>query len=237
MFDDPVVRTMALVALAIVIVFLITIVGVLLSGVTSPTGPRTLNENELAVSGAAVRKGNADAATWGAYIAALIANGRYAQAQNALKDAKASVDDSATAEFAVAEARLLIARKDYKATIPVADGGQKSIEKVQAATIAAGGLKANRAKLDGLHDNWYILALLKADAYKGMGDWANVVKQLDAYLARYPQASDILVDRGNAKIQLKDTAGAEADFKLALKFVPDDKEALAGLAKIGAANK
>ena len=217
--------------------FLIVVVGVLLSGVTSPSGPRTLAENELSVSGDAVRKGSKDPAVWGAYIAALIENRRYSQAQNIIKEARASIDDSATAEFDVAEVRLLNARKDYKQAIPVADKGQKRIEKWQAATIAAGGLKANRAKLSGLHDNWYILSLLKADAYRAMGDWSKAIAEMDAYIVRQPGAADILVDRGNAKIQIKDTAGAEADFKQALKFVPDDKEALAGLAKIGATNK
>ena len=57
---------------------------------------------------------------------------------------------------------------------------------------------------------------------------------MDAYIAENPQAADILVDRGEAKIELKDNAGAEADFRAALKFVPDDKRAIAGLAKIGA---
>ncbi len=82
MMADPVVRTLTTVAVVLVVVFLIVVLGVVLSGVTAPTGPRSLVENELAVSGAAVRSGKADAETWGKYIAALIANDRYGQAQN-----------------------------------------------------------------------------------------------------------------------------------------------------------
>ena len=63
MMADPVVRKMVLMVFALVIMFLVVVIGVALSGVTSPTGPRTLVENELAVSGAAVRSGKADAAT------------------------------------------------------------------------------------------------------------------------------------------------------------------------------
>jgi len=234
MMADPVVRTMAGIAVAIVIVFLISVVGVLLSGVATPTGPRTLNENALSVAGAAIREGDADAATWGAYIAALIANERYSQAQNAIEDGMASTDDSGTAEFAVAEARLSIARKDYQQSISVADEGQKAIKEAYQEKIDAGGQAALTAKNDGLHENWFILALLKADAYKALGDWPKSIEQLDAYLAEYPQAADILVDRGEAKIEAQDTEGAEADFRSALRFIPDDERAIAGLAKIGA---
>ena len=137
MMADPVVRRMVTAAIVIVIVFLIAVMGVLLSGVASPTGPRTLNENALSVSGEAVRKGNADPATWGAYIAALIANGRYSQAQNVIDDAKASTDDSDTAEFSVAEVRLSNARKDYKKSISVADEAQKQIKTTYQAKLDA----------------------------------------------------------------------------------------------------
>jgi len=78
---------------------------------------------------------------------------------------------------------------------------------------------------------------LKADSYEGLGDWEKVIAELDSYLKEYPRASDILIDRGNAKIQMKDIAGAEKDFREALRFVPDDKEALDGLKKIGASAK
>jgi len=237
MFADPMVRTMTLVALALVIVFLATVIGVLLSGITARTGPRTLSEKELAVAGAAVRKGGASSSTYGEYVAALIAEGQYAQAQSVIDQGKAAAPDTSTAEFSVAEVRLHSAQKEYQQSISLADKAQKQIEAVHKATIEGGGLKAKRAIISGLPDNWYILALLKADAYKGLGDWAKAVKEFDAYIGGNPGAADILIDRGNAKIAAKDTAGAEADFKAALKFVPGDKEALQGLAKIGAANK
>jgi hypothetical protein len=50
-----------------------------------------------------------------------------------------------------------------------------------------------------------------------------------------PTASDVFVDRGYAKIELKDNAGAEKDFRTALRFVPYDQQAKDGLKKIGVA--
>jgi Flp pilus assembly protein TadD len=55
------------------------------------------------------------------------------------------------------------------------------------------------------------------------------------YIAKHASAADILVDRGNAKIGMGDKAGAEKDFREALRYVPYDEEAKAGLKKIGVA--
>ncbi len=107
----------------------------------------------------------------------------------------------------MAEVRLLNAQKDYKQSIAVADKAQKDQDAAYKRELDAGGQTALTAKHDGLHENWFILALLKADAYKGLGDWTKAVKELDAYIAENPQAADILIDRGNAKIELKDNAG------------------------------
>lgn len=237
MFQDPVVRNMSLAAMALIILFLALVMGVVLSGVTAPSGPRTLSENELNVAAAAVHKGKAGAATWGTYIAALIADGQYSLAQSTITDAKASVNDSATAEFSLAEARLHFAQKQYQQSIAIANKGQKQIEVAQKAIIAGGGDKAKRAKLDGLSENWYTMALLKADDYTALRDWAQAIKELDVYIAANPGASDILIDRGNAKIEVKDIVGAKADFREALRFIPNDPEALKGLDRIGAAHK
>ena len=234
MMQDPIVRRLIYVAVGLIVASLVMVLGVILSGVTAPTGPRTLVENELAVAGEAVRSGKASATQWGDYITALVANGRYGQAQGVLDDAKSSIDDSATAVLAVAEVRLLNAQEDYKASIAVANKAQKDADAAYKRALGAGGQKALTAKLDGLPEEWFVLALLKADAYKALGDWKMVLKELDVYITEYPQAADILIDRGNAKVELKDNAGAEKDFRKALRFVPDDKEALAGLKKIGA---
>lgn len=237
MFRDPVVKRMAIVAVSLVVLFLATIVGVLVTGVTEQSGPRTLAEKEAAVSGLAVSQGSTDASVWGEYIAALIASGQNVRAKDVIAQAKASIDDSATAEFTLAEARLLEAQKDYDKVIVTADAGIKQIEDAHAAIVAAGGVPAQQAKLQGLPENFYIFTLLKADAFREMNEWDKAIEQYDAYIERYPGAADILIDRANAKTEAKDVKGAEADFRKALEFIPDSAEALAGLEKIGASAK
>lgn len=236
MMQDPVVRRMAFAAAALVVLFLATIVGVLVSGVTTPSGPRTLAERDAAVSGAAVLQGSTDVSVWGDYIAALIASGQTGRARDVIAQGRESVDDSMTAEFSLAEARLHVAQKDYDAAIEVAETGKKQIQDEHDAAVAGGGEKAQRARIEGLHENYYLLCILEADAYVELGEWASAIEQYDIYIARNAGAADILVDRGNAKIEIKDIEGAEADFRKALSFIPDDAGALAGLEKIGAAN-
>jgi tetratricopeptide (TPR) repeat protein len=233
MFDDPVVRGMAWVFGALVVLFLATIVGAFVSGVTSATGPRTVGEREVAVSGQAVREGSTDPAVWGQYISALVGNGEFSQAKRVIEEGRASVDDSRTAEFTLAEARLLSAQEKYKQAIAAAEKARKQMDTVHKKLIAGKGIAAMEARNEGLPENYYTAVLIEAYAYRDMKQWKNAIKQYDVYIKRYEGSSDILVDRGNAKIEAKDKAGAEADFRQALRFIPDDEEALAGLEKIG----
>ncbi len=55
MMDDPVVKWMVFVAVGLVILFLATVVGVLVTGVTTPTGPRSLAEKEVLMAATAVQ--------------------------------------------------------------------------------------------------------------------------------------------------------------------------------------
>lgn len=234
MFADPVVRRLAFAAAVVVMLFLATVIGVLSSGMLAPTGPRTLTEQQLAVTRAAVSQGSENAADWGAYISALIDAGQLSRARSVISEARASVDDSSTAEFALAEARLLSAEGNYEAVI---EAGERAMEQIQTAwdeAVAAGGREAQVAQLDGLHDNYYVAALIKADAFESLGDWESAIAQYDIYIARHRGAADILIDRGNAKVEAGDPEGAEADFRGALRFMPDDAEAQEALDRIGA---
>jgi len=233
-FQDPVVRTMTYVAVGLVVVFVATVVGALATGVISSTGPRTRAEKEVAVSGAAVLQGSKDPAVWGDYISALIASGQLSRAGDVIAQGKASIDDSATAELTLGEARLASAHGDYKQAIELADKAMKRLESVHKTALAAGGLTSKGAVIGGLPDNYYNATLLKAYAYQDMSSWSEAIKQFDAYIAHEAGAADILVDRANAKIKAGDKAGAEKDFRTALKYIPDSTEALAGLKSIGA---
>jgi tetratricopeptide (TPR) repeat protein len=232
---DPVVMRMVYVALGLLVLFLLTIVGALTSGVINPTAPRTLAEKELTVSRTEVQQGSTDPAVWGRYIASLIGTGQYGRAKRVIADGRASIDDSATADFALAEARLYSAQKQHEKALDAADGAIKQIETARKDALAAGGAVAAAAEREGLPENYYIAVLLKAEAFRALGQTDKAIEQYGIYIAANEGAADILVERGDAKADMGDKAGAESDYREALRFVPDSKTALDGLKKIGVA--
>ena len=235
MFDDPVVRKMGYGAFGLVVLFLIAVLSVVFSGVIGgSTGPRTLAEKEVAVAGAAVANGSADAELWGSYIASLIANGDYGRARRAINDGRKSVDDSRTAEFALAEVRLLRAQDKLDDALKTADKALKQMEAAHKKALAGAGTIAMTARANGLPENYYNVILIKAYIYRDQKKWDQAVEQFSLYLKKNAGAADVLVDRGNANIAAGDKAAAEKDFRAALKFIPDSEEAIAGLDKIGA---
>ena len=235
MFRDPVVRIMAYVALGLVVLFLATVVGAVVTGVLSPDGARTAAERQLLIAAAAVKAPGAGGETWAPYIDALVANGELRKARVALSRARASVVSTAAPDLDLAEARLLRAQKRYTQAAEAADKAMKGYAAEQAARVAAGGETATADEQVGLEENYYNAALVKAYAYVDLRRWKSAVGMFDIYISQFPTAADILVDRGNAKAAMKDKAGAEKDFREALRFVPYDKEAKAGLKRIGVA--
>jgi len=232
-FRDPVVRAMSWTAVGLVILFLITVISALATGVLAPSGPRTLAEKEVAVTGEAVRAGSTDPAVWGEYIAALIADGQYTRASSVIAEGRASIEDSQTAEFTLADARLYHAQKKYQDAIDSADAAMKQMQDYWDGQVEQGGMAAVTAQSDGLPDNYYSALLLKAYSLEELGDWDGAIAVFDLYLTDEPTAADILIDRGNAKIEAGDTSGAEDDFRAALQYIPDSTEALQGLETLG----
>jgi len=233
MFDDPVVRTLGILAFGLTVAFLVMALSAVLTGVTDRGGPRSLAEREVAVTAAAVNAGSKDAGVVGTYIAALISSGQYSRAEREIAKARKTVDDADTAEFTLAEARVLSARGKYQEAIRAGERAMKQIDAAYQAKIKAGGEKARIAQNDGLSDNYFEAVLVIAYAHRELKQWDKAIASFDTYISSNPSAADILIDRGNAKVESGDKAGAEADFRTALKYIPDSEEALSGLSRIG----
>jgi tetratricopeptide (TPR) repeat protein len=232
MFRDPAVRLMSYVAIGLVVLFLATLVGALATGViSSSSGARTAAERQLLIAAAAVSAPGATGETWGPYIDALVAAGDLRQAQVALDRARASVTATLAPDLDLSEARLLRAKEHYEQAVDMADKAMQGYVAEAAARAAAQG----GTTYVGRGANYYNAALVKGSACVELGRWKDAVEAFDVYLVQYPESADILVDRGNAKIGMKDNVGAEKDFREALRFVPYDEEAKAGLKKIGVA--
>ena len=235
MFADPLVRVLAVVSFAIVVLSLAGVIGILSSGVLTPKGPRTLAEKELYEARTAVSVGTSDTAMWGQYVATLVSAGQQSRARSVLAGARQNLDDSGTGEFSIAEARIHKSEDNYEATIKAALQAMEQVQAKYDEAVAKGGLDGSRAEIRGLHENYYIAALIIAEASEATGDWETAISNYDIYIGKTRGAADILVDRGNAKLEIGDTKGAKKDFEEALRFVPDSREALEALDRIGAA--
>ena len=234
-FGDPVVRFMAYVAIGLVILFLATTVGAILTGVFSPRGARSSAERELLIAAAVATAPGATAEAWAPYVNALVSTGNLRKARAVLNRARVSVVATDAPDLDLAEARLLRAQKRYEQAAAMAEKAMKGYESERAARVAASAAATKPADPILLVEDYYNAALVKAYALIELRRWEDAVGMFDLYISRHPSAADILVDRGNAKAGMKDKAGAEKDFREALRFVPYDKDAKAGLKRIGVA--
>jgi tetratricopeptide (TPR) repeat protein len=235
MFNDPVVMRMAYIAAGLVILFLAMVMGALTTGVIAPSGPRTAAERNLLMASEGISRG-AKGEAYAPYISALVATGDISQARLTLVQARASITGTMPVmALDLAEARILTAEKRYSEAAAMADKAMKGYQTRHDKAMAKGGAEAQKAAAAGLGTNYYDSVLVKAYALVNMRRYKEAVAAFDIYITKIPTASDILIDRGNAKADMNDKAGAEKDFRQALKYVPYDTEAKAGLKRIGAA--
>jgi tetratricopeptide (TPR) repeat protein len=233
---DPVAQWI-MIAIAFVVVFwLVGILSAMMFGLLAPAkAPRTSTERDLAILSATVDSGKANTQTYSQYISTLISAGQLAKAQQALDTALQTAKTDKSYLYA-RQTDLLLAKKDYQGTVTEADKAMAEAKKEVKAVMAA-NVAANRAANAGVRTpaSYTDAALDKAEALIASKDYKGAIKAYDLYLAEQPIDSDILVQRAQAKIQVGDNKGAEADFRKALTYVPDLKPALDGLKQIGAA--
>jgi tetratricopeptide (TPR) repeat protein len=232
---DPVIRWLTIGIFAVIILWLAGMASALVFGlITPPKAPRTETERDLITLSAQVDSGKATTQVYAAYINVLINAGQLGKAQDALNEALATAKNDRSYLYAQ-QAQLALANKDYQGTEAAAD---KAMTQAQAELKAFedNNVANNRRRDAGavMPDSYTQAALAKAQALMAMKDYPNAIKALDAYVKEAPGDSDILVQRGLLKAQTGDNAGAAADFRAALKFIPDYQPALDGLKQIGA---
>jgi tetratricopeptide (TPR) repeat protein len=233
---DPVVRWLALAIGGVIVFWLVSVLSALLFGLlTPPSSPRTAAERDLGVLAAQVQSGKANSATYARYVDTLIRADQLSRAQAALDEALRTTKTDRS--YLLSEqAQLALARKDYRGAVTSADKAMAEAQKELTAFIAK-NVANNRKPLAGaqLPDSYQTAALAKAEALVGSKDSAAAIKAFGVYLAQQPTDSDILVQRATVEAEVGDKKAAEADYRAALKYVPDYQPALDGLKEIGAA--
>lgn len=232
-FKDPLVRTLSWVAAGLVVFYLVFMVSALVLGVLGQSGPRTVVERNEQIYEAAVIENPDDIQAWSRYISALIDTGQYTGAQDAIERAQEAVNETGTEDISTAQARLYFATERYQEGIDLADEIRGRLEAYyEEAKEQEDSPESRGAEIS---ENYWMLLIMKAEAFVELGDTASALEQFDIYLEERPTAADILVRRGYLRAESGDTAGAEEDFRAALLYLPDDPAALEGLKQIGVA--
>lgn len=233
---DPVVQALTLTIFAVIILALVTIAYALITGVFGNGAPKTAAQQRLMASQARVEGGSTTSTDWKMYIRGLIDTKQYKKAQEMINEGASKVPKQEIyADMTYMQAELYLAQGDLDKSLETADKALTQIKTTYDSAMDTYREKGepSLAMAGGLVDNYWEILLLKAEIYEKKADWKQTVAVYDEYLAEKTDAATIYTQRGKAKEQMGDTAGAEADYRETLKYIADDKEALAGLKRIG----
>ena len=234
--SDPVAKWLTLSIFVIAILWLAGVLSAVMFGMINPSGPpQTATERDLNYYTSLTQAGTANSEVYARYVDTLIRANQLFRAQQALDKALAAAKKDRSYLYAE-QARLSLAKKDYNGTISAADKAISEATKELKEFMQA-NVKANRVAAAGarMPEAYSTASLAKAEALVNLEDYAQAIKAYDVYLKVNPTDSDILVERGSLKVRVGDKKGAEADYRAAMKFIPDYQPALDGLKKIGAA--
>ena len=232
---DPYIRNLLVIAALVIIGALLTMVFAVLNGVIDFNQERVANVNEFAIARATVISDMDGTAGGITYLAiALINNGQLSEANTLIQDAlQIEWPDTERnqgvmfAYAALAEAQgnpnLALERYEY-----VMENLREDFSRMYASDI-----EPNWARGFGMHPNYFESAVAMAFIYEQKGDYEKQIEMLDIAISGMPTAADLILWRGQLKLAQGDNAGAIEDFNNALRFLPNDEEALRGLEEAG----
>ena len=240
-FADPVVRRLAWVGAVMLVAFLATVASALFFGVLNPPAPRTAVERDLALAEGRIESAETTLTPqdWYQYTTALVASEQYTKAERMIQTARdGGFEDPRKQYLGIAQVRLDLAREDWERALEHADAAMKALEDQRALdqTEFEATQKASSLVSEGLGENYDILRLNRAEALQELGRLDEAIATLDDYIEVNPRAADILVWRGDLKVETGDTAGAVEDYEAASVFQPGDEELAKKLKDVGASN-
>lgn len=231
--DDKVTWWLKVAIMLVVVSALVAALYGLMTGVIKPSSPRTSAEAKLITLESVVKTTPESGKAWRDYIAALGASGQTDKAWDQIKVARTKVKGLDRSYPNLAELDLLWMQKDYKKVRTKAAAAIKQENKYRKDYIAARFREGRRiSDLDLPVEIPIDILVYEARAAGAMDDWKAASKSLTSALQRDPQASDLLVLRGQSYEEQKQYDKALADYKAALKFIPDMEAALEGVKRV-----
>lgn len=236
MWEDRRVRFLGGALGVLVVFYLLTVASALVFGFIGNKAPRTIAERSVVAWEAAATTDTATLDQVQSYALALIEAGQYSKAQAVIDTAETNetFDLTRGQNLLYCQAELYRAQGDQEKAI-------ETFTEVMDLTLEAyekeydeGPELQNWAVAFGIHENYFFSAAARAFLHMEREEWDQALEMLDTFLADNPRDSAMLVSRGDVKAEMGDTAGAEADYREAMRYIPDMPEALEGLEKIGA---
>ena len=232
---DPYIRTLFVIAAAVIIGGLLTVIFAYFSGVihVGHEGATNIDEFTIAASQAYV-DAERTAGALSQLAIAQIGNGQLMEAEVTIQEAFAlgSPDEERNQGPMFAHAMLAEAQGNRELAIERYEEVMFQLRE-DFDHVFNSDMEPNWAQAFGMHPNYYSAAFALASFYEDAGEYDRQVEMLDIAIEGNPTDGDLLFFRGQAKTSLDDTDGAKEDFAAALRFLPDDEAIQNALLDLG----
>ena len=229
---DTYVRNLLIIAAVVVIGALLSMIFAYIFGVIDFDQTRATTIDEFTVARAsAIVETEKSASTFSQLAIAQIGQGLFVEAESTIQEGFALEDPEeerheglrfAHAMLAEEQGQTDLAIERYEETMRIL---RETFERVLQEDV-----EPNWALAFGLHSNYYHSAIALSLIHRDMGDLEKQIEFLNIAAEGYPTNADIFVWRGQANLMQGNIEEAISDFNEALRFIPDDADALAGLA-------
>ena len=224
---EPVSGWMLRVALALIVVLLVTTASFVFFLLTLHKAPRSAAERDLAAAESAVRDKPGDAQSWTKLVYAYSRVRRFDEAlATAEKGRRVTKSDA----LLLAEAGVLRSAGRFKEAVATYDRARTAIEAAQAAAVVA---RKKQGILVPLGDTTMASVYYgRAISRHALGEVGPAIADLEKAVAIAPEQAYLFVTLGDYYAETRATAKAEAAYRNALRYVPDYPEALSGLKRL-----
>jgi len=233
--NDSYIRTLFGIAALVIIGALLTVVFAIVSGVLNFDQNRVTTIEEFVVaSSIAYADFEQTAGAFSQLAIAQIDNGMYLQAEETIQAAFDLESPDEERNQAPLFASAILAERLGQRDVAI-ERYEEVMSKLRYdfERVYASDMEPNWAQAWGLHENYFDSAIALAFLYRDRGDYEKQIEMLTVGIEGRPTIADLFIFRGWARLGQGDNEGAIEDFNEALRFLPGDEEALAGLEEAG----
>lgn len=223
---DPVVGALLRVALALIVIVLVTAALMLVTVRGRNNAPRSIAERDIATWETATNEDPSNSNSWARLSIAYTDAKRYDDAINAARRGRAITGEDI---LWLVEADALRSSGQYEKAIQAYTQAEKAITADQK--VVRGQLKKKDIYVTFPTDAVGLARYGRALSEYELGDLRAASRDMSMAVDVAPDQAYMSVKLGDYRMAAGDKAGAVAAYEAALKFVPDYKEALDGLKK------